>query len=111
MKRLYQKSSISKQRLLYSHYLAKIAKLDLAGAKVKASGKSELEIRFQLIDLHLEKSTAKNKFLRQAHEVNKSLFEKGRLSKRQFLRSLEALQKSTLELEAAKAAAASEVET
>ena len=111
MKRLYQKSSVSKQRLLYSHYLAKNAKIQLAAAKVEASDRSEVEKRFNLIDLALEQAKAKNRFVKTVHEANKALFEKGRISKQEFLRSQQALQKSDLELEAAKAAAISEIET
>jgi multidrug resistance efflux pump len=110
-KRLYQKSSVSKQQLLYAHYLAKIAKLDISIAELELSGKSEIEKHFGLIDLVLEKARAKNRFLETVHETNQALFEKGRISRQEFLRSQQALEKSSLELEAAKAAANSHVET
>ncbi len=110
-KRLYQKASVSKQRLLYAHFQARIARLQLAAAQVVASSKSDVEKRFQLIDLALEKARAKHEFLKTVHEANQALFEKGRISKQEFLRSRQALDKSELELEAAKAAAISNVET
>lgn len=111
MKRLYQKSSVSKQRLLYSQVQARIARLNLAAAQVIASSKSDVEKRFQLIDLAVEKARAKYKFLKTVHESNQALFAKGRISKQEFLRSQQALEKSQLELEAAEAAASSNVET
>lgn len=111
MKKLYSKSTVSKQRALYYKYLVQVAKIDLVSAKLEASGLSAVEKKFKQSDLTHAKAKAKHRFLKSVHETNAKLFQKGRLNRQQYLKSLESLNKAEIELDAAREASISEVET
>ena len=111
VKRLYQKSIVSKQRALYHQYLVRVAKIDLVAAKLEASSLSQVEKRYKKSDLVYARAKAKHKLLKTVHETNAVLYKKRRINKQEYFKSLESLNKSEIELDAAKEASISDVET